>query len=179
MPKSLSKVQKHIVKKRGGKATSLHENSRDSQRLRRAGARDDKIAKVSASRAKSNRPHLRRIVFFQDAAEETTEPFTLQGVQALIQRYIGRDDEELAKLKKERRPGRPSSAREDVLKLSIATEEREYETGYWVPDMEDADNVDDLKRWTGDWSALNTLKFVRISSTGVKHISSFPPKGES
>lgn len=56
MPKSLAKVHKKISKKRGN-TTSLNENSRDAQRLRRAGARDDKLAKLSAARAKVNQPH--------------------------------------------------------------------------------------------------------------------------
>ena len=56
MAKSLSKVQKKISKK-GVNITSLHENSRNSQRLRRASARDDKLARVSAARAKVNQVH--------------------------------------------------------------------------------------------------------------------------
>ena len=57
MPKSLAKVHKQISKKTKGNISSLHENSRNSQRLRRAGARDDKLARVSKARAKANRPH--------------------------------------------------------------------------------------------------------------------------
>lgn len=56
MPKSLAKVHKKISKKRGN-INSLNENSRDAQRLRRAGARDDKLAKLSAARIKVNQPH--------------------------------------------------------------------------------------------------------------------------
>ena len=42
MPKSLAKVQKKVAKKKGS-STSLHENSRDAQKLRRAGARSEKL----------------------------------------------------------------------------------------------------------------------------------------
>ena len=56
MPKSLAKVQKKLSKKRGN-VSSLHENSRDAQRLRRAGARGEKLARVAAARAKGNQPH--------------------------------------------------------------------------------------------------------------------------
>ena len=56
MPKSLNKVQKKISKKKG-KVNSLHENSRDSQKLRRAGARGEKLERMSAVRAKANQPH--------------------------------------------------------------------------------------------------------------------------
>lgn len=57
MPKSLSKVQKKVTKKHNGAPKAIHANSRDAQRLRRAGARDDKIGKTSALRAKINEPY--------------------------------------------------------------------------------------------------------------------------
>ena len=43
MAKSTSKVQKKIFKKKGSKANSLHENSRDFKKLRRAASRDEKL----------------------------------------------------------------------------------------------------------------------------------------
>ncbi|KAI9877458.1 MAG: hypothetical protein M1830_003842 [Pleopsidium flavum] len=178
MPKSLAKVHKKISKKRGN-MSSLHENSRDSQRLRRAGARDDKLARLSTARAKINQPHMQRITFFQQAASEANVPISSQNTQDLIQSYIQRDDEELAKLKSERRPGRPSSTREDLLKQRVNTENREYDTGFWIPDMEDADSLTQLERWTGEWTSLNTLKYVRLSRDGKKRGSTFPPKGQS
>ena len=56
MPKSLAKVQKKVAKKRGN-SNSLHENSRDAQKIRRAGARSEKLDKLAAARAKANQPH--------------------------------------------------------------------------------------------------------------------------
>lgn len=56
MPKSLKKTSKHISKKRGGEVTALHENSRDSRSLRRAGGRDDKLEKMASERKRHNRP---------------------------------------------------------------------------------------------------------------------------
>ena len=55
MPKSLAKVQKKLSKKKG-KTGSLHENSRDAQKLRRAGARLEKFERLAAARAKANQP---------------------------------------------------------------------------------------------------------------------------
>jgi Translation machinery-associated protein 16 len=57
MAKALHKVQKQISKKRGGKSNTLHENSRDSQRLRTAGAREDKIAKLVAAASRANQTY--------------------------------------------------------------------------------------------------------------------------
>lgn len=55
MPKDLAKVQKKIHKK--GATTSLHENSRDAKRLRRAGARSDKLEKLATARGKALQPY--------------------------------------------------------------------------------------------------------------------------
>jgi translation machinery-associated protein 16 len=51
----LGKVQKHITKRKG-KNAALHENSRDTQRLQSAAARDNKLNRLSAVREKQNRP---------------------------------------------------------------------------------------------------------------------------
>lgn len=56
MAKSLAKVQKKVAKKKGN-SNSLHENSRDAQKLRRAGARSEKLDRLAAARAKANQPH--------------------------------------------------------------------------------------------------------------------------
>ena len=47
-----------------------------------------------------------------------------------MSRFIHQYDEEYDGLKKARRPGRPATAREDLLKLKIAALEKEYQTGF-------------------------------------------------
>ncbi|MCJ1471662.1 hypothetical protein MMC13_000302 [Lambiella insularis] len=178
MPKSLAKVQKKISKK-GANISSLHENSRNSQLLRRASARDDKLARLSSARAKVNQPHIHRIAYFQEAASSATESFSLGQLLQLIERYINRDDEEVSKLENERRPGRPRSTREDMLKQRITMEKREYEAGFWMPHMTDLPNLEILRRWNGEWTSLNTMKYVRTAKSGVIHDSAFPPKSQS
>ncbi|OCK79309.1 hypothetical protein K432DRAFT_383188 [Lepidopterella palustris CBS 459.81] len=176
--RSLNKVSKQIAKKKG-RNVILHENSRDTRRLQRASCRDDKLSRLVALRKKEHRFHLERISYFRTAASERLTPFTIPEIQNLIETYLHRDDEELAKEKAERRPGRPASNRENLLKQKQSLEEREYISGFWMPDLEDVKNLEFLKEWTGEWVSLSTMKFVRISKTGVKHESSFPPKGQS
>jgi translation machinery-associated protein 16 len=174
----LSKVAKHIAKKKGGKK-ALHENSRDTQRLQRAGALDEKLNKLAGIRKRQNHPYLARVEFFQTAATEHASIFSLPDIQVLIEQYIHRDDEELETLKAERRPGRPASTREDLLKQKQNAEVGEYKSGFWVPDLEDDLNLQVLKEWDGRWASLHKLKFVRIATDGTKKESSFPPKGMS
>ena len=45
-------------------------------------------------------------------------------------RFVHQHDEEMNILKKERRPGRPASTREDILRIKIAADEKEYRDGF-------------------------------------------------
>ncbi|KAL9585956.1 MAG: hypothetical protein Q9212_001222 [Teloschistes hypoglaucus] len=155
MPKNLAKVQKQIAKKKGAATSSLHENSRDAKRLRRAGARSEKLEKLSTARAMAYQPY------------------------QMSNSYLSRNADELATIQSERRPGRPTSTREDTLKQGIDAEDKEYASGFWIPDISDAATVDRLTEWNGEWSSLNNLKFVRVAKDGGKHASSFPPNGNS
>lgn len=56
MPKTFQKVTKHIAKKRGA-VEALHEFSRDARRLRRANARDDRVARVSANMSRARQTY--------------------------------------------------------------------------------------------------------------------------
>lgn len=97
----------------------------------------------------------------------------------MITSYLNRHNEELAELKSQRRPGRPSSTREDLLLQFMTTEDREYSGGFWIPDLQDEANLKILREWNGEWTALNTFKYVRLSRDGTMQRSSFPPKGLS
>ncbi|PMD13995.1 hypothetical protein NA56DRAFT_651234 [Hyaloscypha hepaticicola] len=179
MPKSLEKTRKKIAKKKGN-ITALHENSRDSQRLRRAQMRDDKLVKVASLRRKNDQPLIERAAYFQEAIREHDgQPLEMNTIRSLIQVFVHQHDEEFSKLKKERRAGRPASTREDLLRMKIAADEKELENGFYLPDLTDADNVTLLNKWEGAWSYLSTLKWVRIASNGQVQSAKFPPKGES
>ena len=93
--------------------------------------------------------------------------------------FVKRDNDELARLESERRSGRHLSSRADLLRQRILKEERERDIGFWLPDMADIRNVELLRGWNGEWTSLKTLEYIRLSKSGVKHKSSFPPKGKS
>jgi translation machinery-associated protein 16 len=110
---------------------------------------------------------------------EHTSALSIPDIQAMIEDFLGRDDEELATLQAQRRAGRPPSTRETLLKQNQAMEQGEYAAGFWVPDLENVVNLQKLKDWNGLWPGLATLEFARISKEGFKRDSSFPPKGLS
>lgn len=104
MPKSLEKTRKKIAKKKGN-ITALHENSRDSQRLRRAGMRDDKLIRVASARKKNDKPlstapavavflyltdpSVVRAAYFKElVADNDSKPLELDAIHSAIKMYI-------------------------------------------------------------------------------------------
>lgn len=99
-------------------------------------------------------------------------------------------------LKKARRPGRPASVKEDMLKLKIVGLVKEQLNGFCkcdmllnrqtlsanettdIPDISKQANIDLLDRWEGAWSFLGSMSYVRISKDGIIKPSSFPPSGQ-
>lgn len=137
-----------------------------------------------------------RIEYFYDAVQTIDEPLNEAELAPLVTKYvhrcefrdipgltlyrcINRDADELAQLQQERRKGRPPTRREEALKQRTQTEEKEFKTGFWMPDLSDKDVLLALKNWNGEWSGLSPMTFVRLTQDGVKQTSSFPPKGMS
>ncbi|KAL4779410.1 translation machinery-associated protein 16 [Aspergillus varians] len=178
MPKSMNKVQKHISKKRGGIA-AMHENSRDAKMLRRAGARDDRVARISASMSRGRQSYVDRICYFQESLSEGTVTFSVTDFPDLIARFINRSVPEIEQLQSERRKGRPPSKKEEALLQRTEAENKEFKTGFWMPDLSDEDVVKALVKWNGNWSGLSAMKFIRLPKDGEKQASTFPPKGLS
>jgi len=179
MPSQLAKVQKHVAKKKGRKINSLHENSRDARRLRRASSRDDRVARMSNVREKANRHWLERVAFFQDNLPETLHPLETERIQELIQTYLDRDEGELAEMKAERRPGRPMSTRQTVLEQQRDVERKEFESGFWMPNLQDGETLVKLDGWKGEWIGLSPMRFLRVDDKGGVKESQFPPRGAS
>ncbi|EAW09494.1 translation machinery-associated protein 16 [Aspergillus clavatus NRRL 1] len=178
MPKSFAKVHKHISKKRGV-IEALHENSRDAKRLRRANTRDDRVARISASMSRGRQSYMDRIVYLQDTIPEDSTPFSEDDIKDLIVRYINRSVPEIEQLQSERRKGRPPSKREEALLQRTDAENKEFKTGFWMPDLSQEEVIKGLTAWNGDWSSLSMMKFIRITKDGGKQPSIFPPKGLS
>ncbi|EMC99629.1 hypothetical protein BAUCODRAFT_343317 [Baudoinia panamericana UAMH 10762] len=179
MPSKLAKVQKQVTRKKGTKINSLHENSRDARRLRKASNRDDRVARLNSTREKANRQWLERVAFFQDRLPETLNPLDMTSIKELIEEYLGRNSEEIEQLRAERRPGRPASTRLTLLEQQTEQERKEYESGYWLPNLQDAETLQRLDAWNGSWIALSNLLFLRVDNHGGAKDSQFPPRGAS
>lgn len=179
MARALHKVQKVISKKKGGKVNALHENSRDARRLRQAGAREDKIAKIMTAAHKSNGVYVSRVSWFQEAMGERGNPPSEEEIQQLIEEFIGRENEELNELKAAHRPGRPRSKAEERIQDRVDAEDREFKAGFWMPDLRDEECLKKLERWGGQWGGMSTMTYVRVVKGSEIKPSSFPPKSLS
>jgi translation machinery-associated protein 16 len=122
---------------------------------------------------------VQRVKFVQDSIIDCLEPIGTAQARELILKYIERDSEELEELQRIRRLGRPPGTRELLLQQKREASEREFEAGYWIPDITDAATLESIKKWNGQWVALNTMRFIRITKDGERKDSSFPPKGNS
>lgn len=77
--------------------------------------------------------------------------------------YISRNDDELEELKASRRPGRPTSSRQDTLQRILEHETQEFNAGFNIPDLSNSLTVKNLRNWSEDSGGLNTLTIIRIS----------------
>lgn len=94
----------------------------------------------------------------------------------MIQSFIAQNDKEMAELAGERRPGRPPIRDEARMKQQKEEWQRELRSGFWMPDMRDAETLKKLREWDEDWAALGQMKFIRTDEKGNIKDSSFPPK---
>ncbi|RBR05487.1 uncharacterized protein FIESC28_11366 [Fusarium coffeatum] len=181
MPTTLHKTRKQISKKRNGVVNALHEKSRDSMRLHKAGVRDQRIEKLAAARSKKEQPLVERVAFFQQALrlkdKESNAVPSLEEIQIMIDSFVHQYDEEYDAAKKTRRPGRPASVKEDLLKAKINILEEEYKGGFVIPDLLDSHNVNILHLWEGSWSYLTHLKWIKVNSEGQVRSTAFPSGG--
>ncbi|CEI39115.1 hypothetical protein FVEN_g10714 [Fusarium venenatum] len=181
MPTTLDKTRKQISKKRNGVINALHEKSRDSMRLHKAGVRDQRIERLAAARNKKEQPLVDRVSFFQQGLRtkdrESNGAPELEEIQRMIHNFVHQYDEEYDAVKKTRRPGRPASVKEDLLKAKINLLEEEYKGGFIMPDLLDSHNVNVLLLWEGSWSYLTQLKWIKVNSEGQVRSTAFPLGG--
>ncbi|KAH6605996.1 hypothetical protein Trco_005149 [Trichoderma cornu-damae] len=177
MPSTLQKTRKQISKKRNGEVNALHEKSRDSMRLHKAGVRDQRLEKLAAARSKREQPIVDRVAFFQqNVREQGAEPLGVPAIQALIHTYVHQYDEEYEGVKKTRRAGRPASTKEDLLKMKMSALEEEYNKGFLLPDITSPDSVKLLGAWEGSWAYLTTIPWIKVTNAGSVRKSELPSK---
>ncbi|KAK6352688.1 hypothetical protein TWF730_009501 [Orbilia blumenaviensis] len=164
MPRSLRKIQSQIKKKRGASSTALVEDSRDARRLRRGMLRNEKLARSGTLRQKALLPKITRCRHFQQLV--CAEQISVVDILQHIENFLSNLDEEIKLLSGERRLGRPRSSQEDRLRNSLEKELAEFDVGYEIPDLFDAETRKLLSGWKGDGQGLAQMKTIRITKEG-------------
>lgn len=167
MAKSLLKVQQKINKKK----SPVHPKGRKAQLLARASLREERVNKKKLIHTMKKTEENQIVDFIQEYinSEEASkkETFDIDDIKALIETFINRDLDELEQLRAARRPGRPSSKRQDLLEFRIKQEQHVYETGWKVPDLRDPVNVTKLRLWQGGHGGLTSIKFMLVKKDGI------------
>ena len=127
-------------------------------------------------------------------------PAQLRDLTAEVQQAISQYEEEFDAAKKARRPGRPATAREDLLKRKVAGLREEYKNGFGAPthllswchvcvlklthhlldshaNVTKQETAKTLDQWDGTWTTLTTIPWVKISQAGQARSSEFPSRG--
>lgn len=178
MANTLAKTRKQIAKKRGANNLVLHEKSRNTLRLHKAHVRDQRLEKLASARNKKEQPIADRVAYFQvNIKEKGGEPIDIATVQELIEGYIAFAEEEYSEAKKERRPGRPASAKEDLMKMRLETLQKEHQQGFSLPEVTTSEGVAALLLWEGNWSYLSNIPWIKVTKSGELRQSEFPSKG--
>ncbi|KAK9453942.1 hypothetical protein V1511DRAFT_518314 [Dipodascopsis uninucleata] len=163
--KSLKKVEKKTKN-----SSAVHPRARKFKQLNKATLREKKLMKQKNDRDNAREAKLFRLKTFRNIIDrlehKRKQVFTEMEMKGFIEEFIARDDQELDKLKSERRPGRPTSTRQDYLQARRDLEAEEYATGFYSPNLLEQGNVDLFRRWNMEYSGIGLLKYVRISKEG-------------
>lgn len=146
-----------------GSEKQLHPYARKFKQVNRASLREDKLVQKKTERMNARSDHSTRVMFFAEIAKKSPEKlsWTVEEIKDITEDYLSRDDDELAALKKARRPGRPASSKQDMLQMRTDKERHEYKTGYLVPHLGDEETVRALKMYKGTGNMSNAV-FIRI-----------------
>lgn len=152
-----------VKEKIKGSEKQLHPYARKFKQVNRASLREDKLVAKKTERMHARADTSTRLLFFSQTAKQTPEKlsWTVDEIKEITEVYLARDDDELEALKKSRRPGRPSSSKQDMLQMRTDKEQHEYKTGYMVPHLGDEETVRALKTYNGRGSMANAV-YIRI-----------------
>lgn len=163
---NLNKVTKNVAKS----TAAMHIKGRKFKQLNRATLRDQRITTKKQKSLEQKENELAFLFFVQklindDEDFKTYKTFTLKDIQAFIELFVSRYDDELKQLKKDRRPGRPQTTRQLNLEEVVKHENQVYDTGYRAPDLTTRETVEFLRLWNGTTGGTTVMKFVYVSRT--------------
>ncbi|KAH8919460.1 hypothetical protein BT69DRAFT_1337269 [Atractiella rhizophila] len=176
MPNNRVKTTKQLQSKKSGVATKkLHPESRRAKQVMRINLRTEKLAKAKKARREVEVGKVDRHIHIIHSMAPEKSRLSLQELHELLQQYIHRNTEELTKLQKERRPGRPKGKREVEIEMAVSRDTEEGRSGFLLPDLTDSWCVQLCRQWiddplNGDPSFLPRIKLIRISTSHIEEV---------
>lgn len=160
--KSLHKVSKKLSKQSSG---SLHVKGRKFKQLNRATERDSKLKLKKLRFAEQKNHELLFYLHIQKSISDLPQDtkFTMEDMRQILEAHIGRDDEEIAEMEKERRPGRPMTNKHQIKIEKRKHEQHLFETGFKFPDLRDVETAQRVRNWNGTSGAVSGWKWTLIT----------------
>lgn len=160
--KSLSKVNKKLSKQSAG---ALHVKGRKFKQLNRATEREIRLKAKKLQYAEQKNHELLFYLYIQETISEEKDKtsFTHDEMRQLVDTYIRRNDEEIARMDAERRPGRPMTNKHQIQVEKRKHDQHIFETGFKIPDLTDVLTTERVKTWNGTSGATSAWKFTLIA----------------
>ncbi|EGV60577.1 translation machinery-associated protein 16 [Yamadazyma tenuis] len=170
---NLKKVSKSVASSKG----SVHIKGRNFKKLNRATLRDRKLTNRKAEHLEQKQNELMIIKYIQEEVKQASdqEVFGLDSMKSYIENFLSRFDDEVEQLQGERRPGRPASARQQILEQLIQSEKSNYVSGIKVPNLSDKLTVDLLRKWNGTIGGVTAFKYINV----YRDMKQIPTKEET
>lgn len=175
------------VKTKFGQENKLiHPNSRKADQISREWHRDVRVKHNKKAMAQKMTALGEKIAWFRDQLDPDVTVYTIEQTADLVERYLGRFDEELEQIRLKNQIGQRSSrqhaSREDAIELSQKLEKDEYEgCGLEIPDLSNPKNLEYLRSWTGVLRFIPNItlkRFRKPQDKGVNAKSDTPSTAE-
>ncbi|XP_012276326.1 translation machinery-associated protein 16 [Orussus abietinus] len=150
----------------------LHPNSRKTAAIIKKNKKVSNRQKSKLGKVISQNIVAEKMMWLRDHMTPNVSPYTPELTAELLQLYIARHNEELDQIAIKHSIGgkrmRQHASREDILRMTKAREQEEYDTcGIEIPDVLNSTQCDLLRTWEGELRYLPNFKFRRF---GKKHL---------
>ncbi|ELT96476.1 hypothetical protein CAPTEDRAFT_190723 [Capitella teleta] len=152
---------------------AVHPNSRRASALIKRGHREQRMDKNMKERNIKLENQGAKLQWFHDNLDENKKCYDNSEVCELIERYLGRFEEELEQIELANsikgRKGLQHAAREQHIKVGQQAERKEYESiGYEIPDLTNKKHFKAFSEWTGELKYIPNLVQRRFKPCKVK-----------
>ncbi|KAK7597869.1 hypothetical protein V9T40_010094 [Parthenolecanium corni] len=144
-----------------------HPNSRKAQQYVKFKNKEAKRDKKKLTHFVKLNSQGEKVLWFRDNLDPEAEQCTPFMVDELIEKYLGRFDEEMSLIQSVKPYEQQKYAsRRDQIRHIMEDERNEYNgCGFEIPDILNKTHLEALRKWTGELRYLQNIPLVRYSKT--------------